>query len=180
MVRYALGMLPDEGLELGIRSIWGDLRSVGVSSNLLDDRGRPHLSLAVCEGLADGFVKRFGGFLRSSEPLAVSLQAAGTFGLDVGVVFLAPSVTTGLTRLHAGFHRVMGGEMEGCSPRYVPGVWVPHFTVAMGLAPDEICRAIGTCAADRLPLEGRLERAAVMEFDEERVVSCREVPLGGE
>lgn len=179
MARYAVGLLPDRGLEESIRGIWDDLRGMGIGSNLLDDRGRPHLSLAVCRGLPGDFGERFDLFAAGMDPIGISLQAAGTFGLENGVVFLAPSVTLELTGVHQRFYDELGGVLEGCSRLYMPGLWVPHCTVAMGLAAEEVCRAIGVCAGGRLPLEGSLERAAVMEFGESGVLSVRECPDAG-
>ena len=179
MARYAVGLLPDGALEESIRGIWDDLRGMGIGSNLLDDRGRPHLSLAVCQCLPDGFGERLALFAESIRPIRLSLQAAGTFALENGVVFLAPSATLELTGVHQRFYDELGDILEGCSSLYMPGRWVPHCTVAMGLAAEEVCRAIGVCAGGRLPLEGSLERAAVMEFGESGVLSVREYPDAG-
>lgn len=179
MVRYAVGLLPDSGLEDMIRRIWRELREAGISSNLLDDRGRPHLSLAVCSGLPKDFDEEFALFARGVRGFGLSLQAAGTFSAESGVVFLAPAVTVELTGLHERFFRSFGPRLDGCSDLYRPGRWVPHCTVAMGLKPREICRAIGVCAESGLPLEGSVARGALMEFEESSVRSSRSWVLGG-
>ncbi len=177
MVRYALGLLPDRSLERRIRQIWNELGEIGISSNLLDDGGRPHMSLAVCEGLGGDFERRFSSFAGAIAPVEVSLQAAGTFGLENGVVFLAPAASRRFMRVHSSLYASLAESMENRSKLYEPGAWVPHCTVAMGLAPDEICRAIGVCAGKGFPMEGNLERAAVMEFGESGVLACREFDL---
>jgi 2'-5' RNA ligase len=179
MVRYAVGLLPDSGLEESIRAIWQRLRDAGISSNLLDDRGRPHLSLAVCTGLPEDFETGFEMFARGIRSFPLSLQAAGTFSSDSGVVFLAPAVTADLTELHERFFDSFGSGLDGRSSLYSPGSWVPHCTVAMGLEPREICRAIGICADAGLPLEGSLVSAALLEFRESRVLSSKSWELGG-
>lgn len=177
MVRHAVGLVPNAKLEHSIREIWRELRSAGIASNLLDDRGRPHLSLAVCGGLPQDFEREFELFARGVRRMKLSLQAAGTFGVASGVVFLAPAITVELRGVHKSFHQSFGGRMDDCSGLYAPGNWVPHCTVAMGLEKGEICRAIGICAGERLPLEGMMTEAALMRFQSNSVISCTSFPL---
>jgi len=119
---------------------------------------RAHVSLAAylegSRGPLEAALARF----RAAAPVPLTLASAGTFPGGEGVVFLAPVVDEALLRLHRDWHALAPGGI----PYYAPGAWVPHCTVGFHLA--DVVPAVAA-AREALPIRGRFESIALMEFD---------------
>jgi 2'-5' RNA ligase len=102
------------------------------------------------------------------------LASAGTFPGPEGAVFLAPVVDDALLGVHREWHALAPGGME----HYRPGAWVPHCTVGFRLADAGTAAAVARAA---LPIRGRFERIALVEFEPRATAPVRslvERPLG--
>ena len=143
---FAVEMYLDSAAEERVRSVWRSLRAAGLDSTMLDRGTRPHLSLAGIESVDMGLLCAL------IEEFAVSVvgcrsefAAVGTFPGDEGVVFLAPVVSRELLALHRTFHERLGQLGQRSWEDYLPGRWVPHCTVGLGLAGSSLSEAIGLC-----------------------------------
>ncbi|MDJ0521029.1 MAG: 2'-5' RNA ligase family protein [Planctomycetota bacterium] len=176
-------MLLDTATEAAIRTVWERLRDEDVSATMLDIGSRPHVTLAVYNRLdADDFREEAAAFFAGEPPVPVRFSSAGTFGGHSGVAFLAPVVTAELLGLHARFHERFAAHDRDAWPYYRPGAWVPHATVGILLEPGEVLHALDIARTANLPLDGQIERAGVMAFDDAMVGPVEqlyELPLEG-
>lgn len=163
---YAVELYFDPKGERRIRGVWEKLARRGISSLKLTIRARPHLSLAVFKGSFDpkGFKSALQKFARAASPISINFAAIGTFPTIDGVVFVQPVVTSDLLEFHRRFHAMLTDTGAVSSEYYRPGRWVPHCTVAQGLARAEVTRAIEACAAARPLGSARCVEIGVCEF----------------
>jgi 2'-5' RNA ligase len=126
---------------------------------------RPHITLASWEELdVAPFVDGLGTFATSTGPLTLELEVVGTFPNDKAVVFIAPRVTAELLHLHARFHARLGGFGTEPNPYYLPGNWIPHCTIAIYLADDEVAAVVEACRKSSVFGSARLEEIALLEY----------------
>ncbi len=103
-------------------------------------------------------------FAWDTAPLECSLASVGVFPTEEGVVFLAPVVTRELLDLHQEFQMRLDEFGARCSAYYRPGAWVPHCTLATGVARAAVPQAVPVCLDAALPIRARFERVALVEF----------------
>ena len=157
----------DAEAERAVLAVWKAVRAVSGSGTLFDLRARPHVSLAVYDEGARGPLEAAVARFRAA-PLPFTFASAGTFAGDDGVAFLAPVADEALLRLHRDWHALAPGGM----PYYAPDAWVPHCTVGLHL-PD-VAPAIAAARA-LLPIRGRYESIALIEFDRELKTPVRPI-----
>jgi 2'-5' RNA ligase len=162
---YAVELFFDPSADAAVRSIWRSLADGGVPSAIQDMGSHPHVSVAVTDELD---VARFRPVLeslaRETPALELALASVGLFPTSEGVVFLAPAVTRPLLDFHAQFHaqfQQFGGRSW---PYYLPGNWVPHCTLAMGVSRESLPEALHLCLEAPLPIRGRIVQAALVEY----------------
>ncbi|MEH1011708.1 2'-5' RNA ligase family protein [Micromonospora sp. CPCC 206060] len=145
-----------------IRVLWDALESEGVQSmrSLLDQRHRPHVSLAVAprfdpEQVADALTG-----LVVAAPLRLSFQHAGQF---VGrVLWLGPTPTAELLAHHAEVHARLARAGVDLVAHYQPGHWVPHCTLSMRVPNPLMATAVRRCL-EFLPIEATVVGAAITD-----------------
>lgn len=134
-----------------------------IGSGLAELGARPHVTLAVFRPPTDPgpVIDAIDRWVAHEAPMEVSLQSVGMF--DAGVVFLAPVASASLIAAHARFHDLLG-DVERWD-LYLPGRWVPHCTMAIGL--DRAGQA--RTAAELLDGNGlgpaRIERVGFVEYN---------------
>ncbi|EMK2593101.1 2'-5' RNA ligase family protein [Bacillus cereus] len=85
----------------------------------------PHITLAV-----HLYTEKLGEFVAIQENMdAVTFPSVGIFPTN-GTVFLAPTVTNELLKLHHSYHDYFKTFHDNPNSYYVPGKWVPHCTIA--------------------------------------------------
>ncbi|MEU4780367.1 2'-5' RNA ligase family protein [Micromonospora sp. NPDC023633] len=145
-----------------IRVLWDALESEGVQSmrSLLEQRHRPHVSLAVAPRLDP---ERVAAALRGTvvaAPLRLRFEHAGQF---VGrVLWLGPTPTVELLAHHARVHGRLAEAGIGLVEHYQPGRWVPHCTLSMRVPNALMAAAVRRCL-EVLPLEATVVGAAVTD-----------------
>jgi 2'-5' RNA ligase len=159
---YAIELVLDPETAAVVQRAWRELADAGIEY-MAASGARPHVSLGIWETLdheaAEAELKRFAA---ETPPVSLTLASVGLFP---GVaVFLAPTVTAELLELHAGFHRRFGPLGRAPWDHYRPGIWVPHCTLAMELAPGRFSDALAIAARTPLPLEARLIEVGIVEF----------------
>jgi hypothetical protein len=158
----ALELYFDHVAERRVRVLWDALESAGVPSlrGLLDGRHRPHLSLAVADGLDPAAVRDALRDFPVAPPLALSLQFTGLF---VGrVLWLGAVPTVGLLGHQAEVWRRLSVAGVPLSPLYAPGSWVPHCTVSMRVPRPVLTEATRLCL-EMLPIDATVRAAAVAD-----------------
>ncbi|MGG0150753.1 2'-5' RNA ligase family protein [Bacillus mycoides] len=94
----------------------------------------PHITLADYKELdINLYTKRLEEFVAFQENIStVIFPSVGTFPTN-GTIFLAPTITDELLRLHHSYHDYFKVFHDNLQSYYVPGKWVPHCTIANGL-----------------------------------------------
>jgi 2'-5' RNA ligase len=124
-----------------------------------------HLTLAVYEDLPlDRFLPALARLAETLKPMDLRLANVGIFTGVGSVLFLGPVVTTELLALHDRLHRELAEFASHCLAHYLPGAWVPHVTLAMGVKSDALSKAIATSIAQWKPAQAGLEVLRLVEF----------------
>ncbi|MFG2009594.1 2'-5' RNA ligase family protein [Micromonospora sp. NPDC048868] len=158
----ALELYLDTDATRRIRVLWDALESEGVQSmrSLLEQRHRPHVSLAVATRFDP---ERVAAALRGTvvaAPLRLSFEHAGQF---VGrVLWLGPTPTAELLAHHARVHDRLTEAGIGLVEHYRPGRWVPHCTLSMRVPNALMAAAVRRCL-EMLPLEATVVGAALTD-----------------
>ncbi|MCZ6942763.1 2'-5' RNA ligase family protein [Bacillus mycoides] len=94
----------------------------------------PHITLADYKELnVNLYTKRLEEFVAFQENIStVTFPSVGTFPTN-GTIFLAPTITDELLRLHHSYHDYFKIFHDNPQSYYVPGKWIPHCTIANGL-----------------------------------------------
>ena len=150
---YAVELTFDAASERAIAAVWQALADAGLSRSMLGKGYRPHISLGVCDeldvaGLAADLVRLAAGW--SAFPVA--LTHVGHFPGDEGVLYYGLDTPPALVAPHAAFFAVLRRHASGVWEYYRPGLWVPHCTLAYGLAPDQMVAAIAVASQVALPM----------------------------
>jgi 2'-5' RNA ligase len=176
---YAIELNLSEDSAARVVEVWKSLAEAGINSAMLDLRAQPHISLAVLAHLDPEMLREdLRQFAEVTPPLQVVLDSAGAFPTAEGVVFLAPAVTQELLEVHGRFHGVLRDREVECQAYYWPGKWVPHCTVAMGVAPDKIGAALALCLQSDAFGPVEIDEVSLIEF-----LPVREIyayPLSGQ
>ena len=158
--------------------VWEGLAREAISSVMLDVGAQPHISLAVLKDLNPEVLRAdLTRFAEVTQSLSVNLASAGTFPTEEGVVFLAPVVTQELLEVHRRFHSFLSGRGVDCAEYYWPGNWVPHCTVATGVAPDKMGAALEVCVQSEAFGAVELDEVSLVEFPPAREIYAFQ--LGG-
>ncbi|WP_345627394.1 2'-5' RNA ligase family protein [Rugosimonospora acidiphila] len=145
-----------------IRALWHALEAEGIPTlaSLLNERHRPHLSLAAAHRLAPDAVAEALRDLDVGRGLALELDFVGQF---VGrVLWLGATVTEELLAHHRAVHERLTAAGVEVWDHYRPGRWVPHCTVSMRVPNPLMGHAIRRCL-EILPVRATVTGAAVTD-----------------
>jgi 2'-5' RNA ligase len=161
-VTLAVCLLLDDRADDAVRRLWRRLEDAGVPTLLTHTHGRhvPHLTWAALRSYDLESVQRALGALPQQPPLALHLDAFGTFRRSR--CWLAPAVTAALVARQAAVVAAVAETGAELHRHYRPGSWVPHLT----LAPRLHLRDLATVAAlvyDVLPISAVGESSALVD-----------------
>ena len=132
---YAFEIFFDSYSESALREVWQELSRHDLLSPGLQDDARPHMSLAVCDGLD---IERsrllLDDFCASHSRFELYLCFIGTFVSADNVVFVSPQMTERLRRIHEDLHISLGSQQPAMWGHYLPGTWQPHCTMTTDVA----------------------------------------------
>ncbi|MDG4780271.1 2'-5' RNA ligase family protein [Micromonospora sp. WMMD961] len=145
-----------------IRVLWDALETEGVQSmrSLLEQRHRPHVSLAVAPRFDPGQVAAALHGTVVAAPLRLEFQHAGQF---VGrVLWLGPTPTPELLAHHRTVYDRLAAAGIPLTEHYQPGRWVPHCTLSMRVPNALMAAAVRRCL-EVLPLAATVVGAALTD-----------------
>ena len=158
----ALELYLDTAATRRIRVLWDALEAEGVQSmrSLLEQRHRPHVSLAVAPRFDPEQVAAALAGTTVAAPLRLSFQHAGQF---VGrVLWLGTVPTVELLEHHRRVHDQLAAAGITLVEHYQPGRWVPHCTLSMRVPNTLMAAAVRRCL-EVLPLEATVVGAALTD-----------------
>ncbi|MBE5104941.1 2'-5' RNA ligase family protein [Bacillus thuringiensis] len=129
---YAIIATFDSVFTNKIRELQNELTDI-IGSNQLAGV-EPHITIADYNELdVSLYTEKLKDFVVAQENfIAVTFPSVGTFPTN-GTIFLAPTITDELLRLHHSYHNYFKTFHDNPMSYYVPGKWVPHCTIANGL-----------------------------------------------
>jgi 2'-5' RNA ligase len=175
---YAVVLYFDDASTKQLTAAWQRQAEKGISTFMLDEGYRPHITLGGCEGLdmasCGEALERFSA---GTEPFSVEMSYLGIFPHDKGAVFLGVAVTDTLLAYHKSFHEVFAAHGKAPLDVFAPGRWVPHCSLAYHESREKDMSALEINFDLPLPIMATCTSLAVIEFPpwNERLV----LPLGG-
>jgi len=161
-VAYLVETYFDAAIDAPVRALWDRLNEAGVSDSNLRNNSRPHLTMGTTESLdADAFVREMAQ-VAQAPAFPIRLHALGAFTDVRPVVFLAPTPSLELLKLHRDLCAAVercGGSVIGM---HAPGNWIPHVSLARRLRPEQLPEAVAALQGEALRLDGRVVRIGLL------------------
>jgi len=162
---YAVLLYFDPQTEATIQKLMVEVSKQLGAGELLPEGFRPHLTLTGFEKPpAEGFRTSLKAFASKTPYIPIRLAAVGAFPTDQGVVYLAPSISQQLLKVHLNLYKLLDEFEIESNANFAQGVWVPHCSVAYGLTPEHACQAIATILEANVFVAGELVAMGLTEF----------------
>ncbi len=159
---YAIELYFEKESAKKVQEMKTKLKAKGID---IDEGTRPHISLSIYEDLNIGdFKGKLQRFAKTRKCFGINLGSIGIFATEFPVVYLAPTVTIDLLKLHQDFHTYFGEYDSSTWDYYRPGIWVPHCTLAMNLKDEKVKEAVEISREFSLPINVVLDKIGVLEF----------------
>lgn len=158
----AVCLLFDERANRALRRLWDRLEDLQVPTLRSHTHGRhmPHLSYAVLRDWRLDDVRGQVEAMPSGAAVDFHFDALGTFRR--GRSWLVPAVTSDIARRQERVVSVVTATGAELHRHYVPGVWVPHCTIAPRV-PLTALPVLAAAVYDVLPLRARADHAALID-----------------
>ncbi|GAB2582645.1 2'-5' RNA ligase [Paractinoplanes abujensis] len=158
----ALELYLDVDATRRVRTLWRALEDEGIPTmkSLLNDKHRPHVSLAAARTLEPSTVVEALAGLTVGRGLTLDMTFVGQF---VGrVLWLGVTPTAELLTHHAAVHERLAAAGVETWDLYEPGHWVPHCTVSMRVPNPQMGHAVRRCL-EILPLRATVTGAGLAD-----------------
>ena len=158
----ALELYLDAEATRRVRTLWKALEDEGVPTlaSLLNQKHRPHISLAVAGRLAPEAVASALDGIPVGQGLRVDLDFVGQF---VGrILWLGVVPTAELLDRHRLVHERLAAAGVEIWDVYQPGRWVPHCTISMRVPNPLMAPAVRRCL-EFLPVPATVTGASVTD-----------------
>ncbi len=139
---YAVELLFDDTSTKAVFGLWDRLSRAGMRPPRVADPEYPHISLFVAKEIQRQPLMKSLFAYRYPSPLAVTLASLGRFDANPGVIYLVPQPDAPLYALHQDLCQQVSQLLFGIDPRYLPGGWTPHVTLADQLSPVNLANAM--------------------------------------
>jgi len=159
---FAIELALDNTSAAAVRALWRRLSDVGIRF-MADSGAEPHVSLVIWDGLdVERAAAEVTALAKETAPVEATFTDVRTFGAEV--VYLALAESADLAALQRRVDDRLAALGRDRWPHYAPAAWLPHCTLAMDLGSLTAATALGVARSVTLPLAGRLERVAIVEF----------------
>lgn len=155
---HALECYFDPAADRAVRALWQRLALAGVPSVA----GRPHLSFAVAGTIPPATRRSLVKDLALLAMPSVWLYTLGTFPTNQNALLLGAVTDAELLAVHVAVHDALAGRVRDPWAYYLPGVWVPHCTLAEDVTPEQL--VAGFAALHPIePIRARITEVAVKD-----------------
>jgi 2'-5' RNA ligase len=162
---YGIMLYFDNRTERTINSIWQALAKHNLTSSMLDEGIRPHITLAIYEELDSRPCENEMIKLLSNTPSpSIQFTHLGLFTNPEPVIFAAPLVTKVLLDFHNELHLKLADEGKRSWEFYEPGKWVPHCSLALGYKVENQAEIFRLCQEMPLPMNAQVIQMGVVNF----------------
>jgi 2'-5' RNA ligase len=174
-VALAVCLLFDRRSERAVRALWDRVEQQGVGSLRSHTHGRhvPHVSYAVLrrwdlEAVGDALAALDGG-----EPVDLSFDGVGLFRR--GRMWLVAGVSADFVARQQRVVEAVADTGAELHKHYRPGIWLPHCSLAPRATLEQLPLVV-KAVMDVLPLQARLDRAALVNSGTGEVSPLAEIP----
>ncbi|MEO1307197.1 MAG: 2'-5' RNA ligase family protein [Pseudomonadota bacterium] len=158
-----------------IEDLWRAASRFERTPSMLAKGYPPHLTFAIYNGIRkDDLIQVFQAVSSEQPALLQTFHRVDTFDVHPLVLWAAPVGTDALRAIHDQLHRLM--DPSHCDPHYRPGMWVPHCTLAVDVAPDRRKEALAYALRPISPFSVRFDAMELVDVSDLTVV--RTVALG--
>lgn len=164
---YAVELFFSDALENVVKQKWAELAHKDITKSIYQIRGiRPHVTLAVYESIEDleAYKRDFEMYFESIASLdSLEFVDLGAFP-TTGTVFMKPTVTKSLLDFHGEYHQAFEKYSNFASTYYLPDVWHPHCTYAIGLNHISMVEVFSCVLEDFKPMKSAITEIALVEI----------------
>ncbi|MCZ0733408.1 2'-5' RNA ligase family protein [Phreatobacter sp. AB_2022a] len=138
----------------------------------------PHITLAIYERIElPALQDAFAAMAEGAAPLRLRFARIRHFGDGSPVVWAAPGADADLAALHEAVHRSI--DPARCHPHYRPGAWIPHCTLATGIAAHRMREAQAALEASLQPFDVLFDTADCLTFPPVQIIERRCLATAG-
>lgn len=168
MVRlFAVELFFNKEFDEYVRKVWMHFDKKGISyfMNRFENLS-PHITLAVYTDISDlkGFKEQLEIYFDNVSPLRLRFDIVATFPTS-GTIFLAPTMTEELQRLHKDYYNKLDKYNNQASIYYSPDQWNPHCTLGTQLRREAIAKGIHDVVKGFEPMDGIIERMSLVKIE---------------
>jgi hypothetical protein len=173
-VALAVCLLFDRKSERAVRALWDRVEEQGVGSLRSHTHGRhvPHVSYAVLRRWDHAAVTDALAGLHG-DPVEVSFDGVGLFRR--GRTWLLAGVSADFVARQQRVVEVVTATGAELHKHYRPGIWLPHCSLAPRATLAQLPSVVAV-VMDVLPLQARLDRAALVNSATGEVFALAELP----
>ncbi|MCY1635510.1 2'-5' RNA ligase family protein [Marinifilum sp. D737] len=165
---YAVEIIFDSKSEEQIHKLIESIDANGIENKLTNLKSTPHMALSVADEIdVEKTIKLIENIAIPS--LRISMNALGTFQGAENVIFLNPKVTMDLL----AFQKELYNQLFTFSEQWVyyhPENWIPHCTLAMGIAEEEFLNAFQVLRKNMQYISARVEKIRLIKFHPEELI----------
>lgn len=169
---YAIELFMDVVGDTAVRSIWQQIKNVGISDYLVSCGSRPHVTLAVYDKLhVESFRDRLLVFAKKIEPIKVNFNLVEEFPGQLSTIFLSPTANDDLDFAQKCYWKYFDDTRAEVQEFYSPFYWKPHCTLATDIQ-DRVLSDVWSICNQLLPIEAVLMSIGIVEFRPVRHLFC--------
>jgi len=162
---YAVEMYFDVEGDKRIRYLWRILYEKNLSSYMYVSGSRPHISLSVLNSInVSEFSQKLQKFTEEINPFEINFGSIGVFPGEEPVLFLAPTVTEELLKIHNEFNNTFSYFKNEMWNYYLPGKWIPHCTLATDFGKKDLPMAMKYILDNFEPMNVVIEEIGIVKF----------------
>jgi len=149
----------DDEADAAVRALWRKLAEVGVPT---DQKFPPHLTYALAGSIPAKARTALREELGRLWLPGMALENLSSFATSENVLMLAAVVDGELLAVHSAIHDVLARKVKNSSAYYLPGHWVPHCTLAVGLSDEQMVAGFGALHPVS-PIRAKVGRVCVVD-----------------
>lgn len=127
-----------------------------------------HITIASLDAEnKERFMQTTREFADKQKRFSLSFSSAGTFMTSQNGVYFAPVMTSELSDAHERYNKSLEKEVVSFDEYYKANQWVPHCTLASGIADSEMIKAFELLKQENiLPLNAIIDSLCVLQCDQ--------------